>query len=249
MEKQRRTSFILSIAIVGIIAIVLLLLFIPDMSSTLLYTVPDTPPEPGAVDTATPENLPPVTIDRTNAKNIIAAIRRPAEYFSQTQATIYHKSGSATYSRRLWVKNNLSRIDTMAQNAQSAALHCIYSADSVYVWRPNSTSFYKTSRGEFSPDDEQMMMTYEDILNTKDDNVIVANLVTYESVPCIYTEIKREKSAYTEKYWIAYSTGLLVHGEKTDSDGNLIYSITTTHTDISPQSLELFRLPDGTYPN
>ena len=95
MDKQHRTSFILSIAIIAIIAIVLLLLFIPDMSSTLIHTVPDTPPEMNQVDGTVPEDTSAVTVDRTNAKNIIAAIKRPSEYFSQTQSILHHKSGSA----------------------------------------------------------------------------------------------------------------------------------------------------------
>lgn len=248
MDKQHRTFFFLSIAVIGSLALVLFLLFIPDMSATLINTVPEYPPEISTIDESETQSANAVTVDRTNVKNIVAAMSRPAEYFSATQSVLSHSSGSATYSRQKWVKGDLSRVDIMYSSQQSAHTHYVYTKDYVFVWQPNDTTYYKASRGSFEPDDAQMMMSYEDIILAKDENIVTAQITMYDSVPCIYAETKSSATGYTQRYWVSYSTGLLIYGQTLDRSGTVVYTITSTQTDISPQSTEVFRLPDGKLP-
>ncbi len=248
MDKQHRTFLFLFIAVIGSFALVLFLLFIPDMSATLINTVPEYPPEISTIDEEEFPVANAVTIDKTNVKNIVAAMSRPTEYFSATQSILSHSSGSATYSMQRWVKGDLSRVDIMYPSQQSAHTHYIYTKDHVFVWRPNDSTYYKTSRGSFGPDDAQMMMSYEDILLTKDEDIVTAQITMYDSIPCIYAETKSSVTEYTNRYWVSYSTGLLVYGQTLDKDGTVVYSITSTQTDISPQNIEIFRLPDNKLP-
>lgn len=245
MKNQRRAYSTLFLAIAGTVIFILFLLFIPDMSTTLINTVPETPPELGIVDTNQALITSAVTIDKTNVKSIISAMARPKEYFSETQSILSHKAGSATYTRRRWAREGLSRVDLISA---TQTMHYVYTSDKVYVWRAGNRTYYTASRGEFEPDDAQMMMSYEDILIADDDNIISASLTMYDSTPCIYAELRSPHTGYTERYWVSATTGLLLHGETLDTSSSVIYSITTTQTDISEQAPENFTLPDGKIP-
>lgn len=249
MKKHRTLFFFLS-AILLTFTLVLILLLMPDMSSTVIDTVPEYPPDSGPVISADSEVLNVVSVDRTNAKSIIAAISRPKEYFSETKSTLSHQKGSAEYVRKKWVKEGLSRVDLISSpSSQTVSMHYIYSSDHIYVWRPGDRNFYRASRGEFDADDTQMMMSYEDIVNADDENIITAQNTMYDGNLCIYVEVRGPDNGYTERYWVATSTGLLVHGQTLDRDGNVIYSISSTQTDISAQDISIFTLPDGTTPD
>ena len=175
-------------------------------------------------------------------------MKRPTEYFSQTQSVLYHKNSSATYSRSKWVKNALARVDILSAQ-QSQTVHYVYTSNSVYIWRSGDRTYHKASRGNFNPDDAQMMMSYEDIIAAKDEDVITAGLTMYDGTSCIYAETKNPDTGYIERYWVSHSTGLLVFGQTLDENGNVIYSITSTKTEVSPQNDDIFRLPGGNLPS
>lgn len=245
MKNQRKTYTTLFLAIAGTVIFILFLLFIPDMSTTLINTVPERPPELGIVDTNQALITSAVAIDKENVKSIISAMARPKEYFSETQSILSHESGSATYTRRRWVRENLTRVDLVSQ---SQTMHYVYTSDNVYVWRSGSRTYYTASRGEFEPDDAQMMMSYEDILIADDKDIVSAGLATYDSTPCIYAELRSPLTGYTERYWVSTTTGLLLHGETLNTQASVVYSITATQTDISEQAADNFKLPDGRIP-
>lgn len=244
MNKQRKTYTTLILAIAGIIIFILFLLFIPDMSSNLTNTIPEYPPEMSIVNTNEALITSAVTIDKNNVKNIISAMARPKEYFSETQSILSHSSGSATYTRRRWTKGALSKVE-LVSSSSSQTMNYLYTESNVHIWRSGSRTYHTVSKGDFEPDDAQMMMTYEDILKAEDANIIKAELATRDNTPCILTELKSPHTGYTERYWVSALTGLLVYGETLDKEGRVIYSITSTQTDIAAQSDEIFTLPDG----
>ena len=247
--KKHRTLFFFLAAILLTFSLVLILLLMPNMSSTLIDSVPEYPPKLNPVVNSDSEALSTVSVDKTNVKNIISAISRPSEYFSETKSTLSHSGGSSEYMRKKWVRGNLSRVDVISSvTSQSVSSHYLYSPDSVYIWRPGEKTYYKAARGDFDADDAQMLMSYEDILNASDESIVTAQNTLYDGNLCIYTEVRSIESGYTERYWVSATTGLLLFGQTLDSEGEVIYTITSTQIDISPQDISLFTLPDGTVP-
>ena len=247
---KHRTLFFVFVALFILLVSVIAILFLPNMSATLINTVPEHPPEFRSPDSGKPADTEAIVVDKTNVKNIIAAIKRPEEYFSETRSTISHESGSASFARQKWVKGNLSRIDVFSSvSSQNPSAHYIYTADLIYAWRPGERTPYKTARGSFEPDDEQMMMSYEDIISANVNDITTAQLTMYDGVSCIYAEVKNPSNNYTNRYWVSYSTGLLVFGQSLNRDGKVVYSVTATQTDVSPQSMDSFRLPNGEFPS
>ena len=246
MNKKEWPMLLFPISVFAMIALILILLFVPDMSTTLINTVPEYPPELGTIDSNETLVSDAVTVDRTNIKNLVAAMSRPTEYYSETQTILSHSKGSVTYRRKCWVKGQLTRIDSLSVS-DTVSERRIYSDKFVYIWVPGSRTCYKTARGDFHPDDDRMIMHYEDIINAKDEDIVTAQLTMYDGASCIYAEIKRAESGYTERYWVSVSTGLLIYGQTLDGNGSVICSVASTQTDISTQSTDLFILPDGEY--
>ncbi len=245
MKLQNNKHFSLSLIFIGVLAVLLLLFFIPDMGTTLINTVPEFPPQTEDIMQGPPAALNLVSVDKANVKNVVAAMARPSEYYSETQSVLSHKGGSATYFRRTWVKNGWTRIDIMNSSNSSPSMHYLYGGGDVYIWRPYDRTYYKTKEGSQSADDSQMMMTYEDIISAADENIITAQYTQYDGLQCIYAEIRDPLLSYTERYWVSSSTGLLVYGQTLDESGSVIYTISATRTEVSPQSSEHFTLPDG----
>ncbi len=249
MKKQQRTTIFLLIAALIIIACLIFWVFAPAMSGTLIDTVPEHPPETNIPENSQLSALSEISIDTSNVQNVIATMKRPSEYYQETQSTLSYNSKNTHFLRKRWVKASTSRIDIYNSPSQkSPSKHYVYTENNVYIWRPDSKSVFKTAKSHFNADSEQMIMTYEDIIDAPQQNISVAKLISYEDSSCIYTEIINPDSGYTEKYWISTSTGLLLHGQTTDENGNVIYDVTSTHTDISSQAKELFQLPDGSTP-
>ena len=246
MAKKQWLFFLIPISAILFIAFIIIL-FAPDMSTTLINTVPEYPPELNSADAGSSLISDAVAIDKTNVKSIIAALNRPSEYYSETKSTITHSKGSIDYTRKRWTKGPLSRVDIIASSG-AISKHYIYNSESAFIWRPGSRTYYKTSKGSFDADEDQMLMTYEDILSTDDENIITAQFSVYDSHPSIYVETKIPSEGYTERYWISASTGLLLFGQTLDESGNVIYSISAVQTDTSPQNSDIFKLPDGTLP-
>ncbi len=249
MRKQHRATIFFSIAVLIIIASLIFWVFAPAMSGTLIDTVPEHPPETNIPENSQLSDLSEISIDVSNVQNVIASMKRPSEYYQETQSTLSYDSKSTQFLRKRWVKGSTSRIDTYNSSSQkSPSKHYVYTENNVYIWRPDSKSVFKTAKSHFNADSEQMIMTYEDIIDAPQENIAVAKLISYEDSSCIYTEIRNPDSGYTEKYWVSASTGLLLHGQTADENGNVIYEVASIHTDISSQSQELFKLPDGSDP-
>lgn len=248
MDKQRQTYFFLSLIGAGLVLFMLIILFVPDMSSTLINTIPEHPPETEIISSNEALIADSVTVDSSNVKNIISAMSRPTEYYTETESLLSHSSGSETYIRKRWTKGNLSKVDIFS-SSQSVSTHYIYTDSKAYIWRDGSRTYHTVQKGDFEADDEQMMMSYEDIIEADDEDILTANLTTYNSSPCIYAELKSPQTGYTERFWISAATGLLLHGETVDSAGSLIYRITAKNTEIAAQSEDIFKLPDGKLPS
>ncbi len=247
MDKQRRTYFYLSLIGISIVLFLLIILFVPDMSSTLINTIPEYAPETEISNSNETLIADTLVIDKTNVKSIISAMARPAEYYIETESHLSHSSGSGTYTRKRWTRGTVSKVDVYS-SSQTLSMHYIYTDTKVYIWREGSRLYHTAQKGDFSADGEQMMMSYEDIIDARDEDILTAGISSYNASPCIYAELKSPETGYIERFWVSASNGLLLRGETVDSSGSLIYSITAKQIDISPQDESIFTLPDKKQP-
>ncbi len=68
--------------------------------------------------------------------------------------------------------------------------------------------------GDISPDAEQAIPTYEDVLALPPEHIAQADYRMVSDVRCIYVETAEDDWGYTQRYWVSVDTGLLVVAER-----------------------------------
>ena len=234
---RRQVSFAMGsfIAIAAVLALILLFVFAGSW-----HPSPELPEllQPSEEDGLNPD-YEALDITDDNVKSVVAALSRPESYYAETRSEVHHDGRKNEYLRRKWVRGDVSRLDIFG-NGWQPAMSAVFDAESVYYWYANSVRVTQLARGEFSPEDEQMLIDYADLLTVE--KVSNAKLLNYNGETCIYAEGMRGN--VRECYWISVQSGLLKHGEVYEGDA-LIYSVEMLELNISEQGKEHFTLPDG----
>ena len=234
---RRQVSFAMGsfIAIAAVLALILLFVFAGSWHPSPELPELGVASEQGGLN----PDYKALNITDDNVKNVVAALSRPASYYAETRAQTIYDGTKNEFLRRKWVRAGVSRLDIFGSGGQPA-MSAIFDAENVYYWYANSVRVTQLARGEFSPEDEQMLIDYTDLLSHE--KVSNAKLVNYNGEACIYAEGVSGNTR--ECYWISVQNGLLKHGEVYDGD-ELIYSVEMLKLDISEQGKEHFTLPDG----
>ncbi len=240
--KKPMSFFKLSlIAIFAVLGIVLLLSFlgtwhaIPDIAE-----IPEEVPE--VENTENPDYVR-LEITPENVQSVVRELSRPSEYYVETKSELYYDNKSTEYLRRRWVRNNVSRID-IYNSYGNVTMSAILDAENAYYWYNGAARYITLPKGNFSAEDEQMMMDYTDLLELPQHAIKSAYLIRYEGEMCIYTEALRDDGMY-EKYWVSVNDGLLRQGQILKGS-TVVFSVVQMQLDASPQGDAHFTLPNKT---
>ncbi len=239
MRKPLSFSLVALIAFFAVVGLVLLFSFVgSSQQSPNLPSIPNDNSTSG--DTLDYSRI---EISTGNVQDIVSAMKRPKEYYVETKSESFYDSTSSVNLRRRWVRDGLSRIDILSAGG-NVTMSTIYAGNTVYYWTPNSSRVLKMSRGNFSANDEQMIMDYTSLLNLPPDSITDAKLSRINGEQCIYVEAKNTYG-YIEKYWVSTQNGLLLLGQTLKGE-NIIYSVQLIELDLTrPDDVE-FTLPDKT---
>lgn len=244
MRKPFSFPFIATIAFCTVVLVILVLFWITSSSNR--SQIPSLPHEEvsSGVVSGNQDYLQ-IEITPQNVQNVIKELSRPSSYYMESQSTLYYDTRSSTALRRRWVSGELSRVDIF-NTSGNISTHVLFNAKSAFYWHPGSSRVTELPLGEFTADDSQMLMVYEDILDLDPNNITDAKLTRYEGNDCIYVEVKEASLGYTERYWVSVSTGLLVLGQ-TLKNNTLIYSVQTLELDTENVENSIFNLPNGKF--
>ena len=237
MRKPLSFSVVALIAFFVVIGAILLSSFFGSSHQS-----PDLPSLPGEQTQSTDTiDYSRVEITKDNVQSIVAAMKRPDEYYTETKSETFFDNTSAVSLRRRWVRDGISRVDIL-NSGGSLTMSSIYTSSTVYYWTPGSSRVLKMPRGSFTADNEQMMMDYETLLNLAPESITDAKLSRISGEQCIYVEAKNAMG-YIEKYWISSQNGLLVLGQTLKGE-QIIYSVQLVDINLTrPDDIE-FTLPD-----
>ena len=246
MKKPSKT---LIVTVVFVVLLLVYALFSSVRSAKYRKESLPTLPESSSVQTEStttdnPTDYSKVGINADNVIQVIREMKRPENYYYETSSELFSSSSSTKYFRKTWKQGQWQRIDHISPSGV-ATMHAIYGNGTVFVWEPNSRNYYKTNAGDISPDDAQMIMTYEDILSLTADEIISASFITHKNQGCIYVVAQPMDLGYQTQYWISTETGLLLAGQA-KKDGTVFYSVRVENLKIGEQEDVIFRLPDGT---
>ena len=119
-------------------------------------------------------------------------------------------------------------------------------AGTLYRWYGSSSEVKSWPVGERGADLAQHIPTYEDILALDQEDIVDANYVTRDGVPCIYVEACVDTLGYLERYWISTDNGLLLASETVKGDVVVMRMRSTEAEVLQAAEDDRFTLPDGT---
>lgn len=183
-----------------------------------------------------------VTLD--TVQQVIATLERPDSYARTVNVETVgaeNESGASAASVTVdggWTSTQLTLPD-------GRVCHSVVGEGKRYVWYDNQRRWQEYDASENSADLAQRLPTYEDILAADKENIVEAQYVLTDAMPCIYVAVAEPELGYVESYWVSVDTGLLVRSESS-KDGQIFYRMSgyTVETPADP-GLN-FTLPDGT---
>ena len=134
------------------------------------------------------------------------------------------------------------RVDT--EQASGAQSHTITNGEKTWVWYGSGKEYFE-SAASFTPDEEQGIPTYEDILRLDAKRIAVADYRLLDTLDCIYVETAADAGGYVERYWVSVSNGLLCAAEKLNGE-DVVYRMAGMTVDTTAPGADTFTLPDGT---
>ena len=185
-----------------------------------------------------------VTITPQTVQTAIETLARPEVYRRTVSVQQFWSGGSGTVetivsSQAPWLRTDRTLADGRLR-------HTLTDGKTTYIWQSDSDTVFEAAAGEISADMEQLIPTYEDVLELPADSIVIADYRTISDVTnCIYVETAVDEFGYSLHYWVSVESGLLVAAEKLQ-ENETVYRMWETAIDLTPVFEEEFTLPDGT---
>jgi len=222
------------------------------LTSTLRRPTRITLPEPETIQdqtTLTPDtsedSLTMVSITPETVQDAIATLTRPDIYRRTVTVEQFWSGGSGSFDTTVSVISPWTRTDRVMPDGR--VRHTIIGEDTSYIWYNNESEIYFSTSGDISPDNEQSIPTYENILELSASSILTADYRSISNIACIYVETAPDEAGYSLRYWVSVDNGLLVAAEKLLSE-EIIYRMSALNLDPVQPDETAFLLPDGTSP-
>ena len=240
MDKRKLSQITMVFVVLTVLVVTLML--IGNRHRTSRITLPEETPSPGQTVEDSEENgaVSVVKIAPDTVQSAIRTLKRPEKYHQSITVKYFWNGGSKSTRVDAAVQGAWSRTDQTLPGGQTR--HTLTDGRTTYLWYNGEQSYLSLPAGNISADDEQMIPTYEDILNLPTEEIAVADYQEISGCRCIYVKTAENKNGYVTQYWVNVETGLLVSAERMQHE-ETIYRMDAQMLDtVSP---ELFRLPDG----
>ena len=183
-----------------------------------------------------------VSVRPDTVQSAIATLERPACYTRSITIERYYTGGSGVDRSTVSVDGVWMRADTEAASGEQS--HTITNGEKTWVWYGSGKEYFEGA-ASFTPDEEQGIPTYEDILRLDAKRIAVADYRLLDTLDCIYVETAADAGGYVERYWVSVSNGLLCAAEKLNGE-DVVYRMAGMTVDTTAPGADTFILPDGT---
>ncbi|MDR3207116.1 MAG: hypothetical protein LBT60_02175 [Oscillospiraceae bacterium] len=206
------------------------------------------PPSDGAAVTTNTPTLPPsapvpVDISLDNAKQIVEALFRPAQYQAEWQVEWFWGTGSGAAKRQVFVRDGYTKTEVYDTTGALRENHITGDGRS-FIWSPGS-AYWQSVESAFTPDSVGALPTFENILTLADEDLLTAEYELRDGVlPCIRLSCRVPGSQYIDIYWLSLDDGLPVLMER-EADGETAFRCTRLWLDLTAPTDDVFRLPDN----
>ncbi|MBR5115285.1 MAG: hypothetical protein IK101_08340 [Oscillospiraceae bacterium] len=242
-----RRSTLLAVAVtVGITALAIAaILIFGDSNKPTDIVLPDEPPAAAVSpdQTAPEEKTGLVEVTRETVQAVVRTLERPEAYSRRLGVESFWDSGSALYSAEAWVRSGSVRLTVSGVETKNV----LVTENKVYIWYDTEDVFEAPrDPGESlirSADAFNMLVTYEDVLDLPTRDITDARYDEYGGERCIF--VTALSGGYETQYVVSVATGLLVHAERRDGEGKLVYVMEASEPVLSAPSEDVFELPSA----
>ena len=183
-----------------------------------------------------------VSVTPETVQTAIATLARPSAYRRTVTVEQIWSGGSGTTETVVSVRDGWTRTDRTLTGGQ--VRHTLTDGGTTYIWYNSEAGVFTVPAGDISPDDEQTVPTYEDVLELPVETIATADYRVISGVNCIYVETAADEDGYVLRYWVSVDTGLLTAAEKL-LDGESVYRMAALTVDQTLPPVSDFTLPDG----
>lgn len=240
MDKRWRSR--VTAAFLAVTVLVIVVMLSGTLRRTSHITLPSSEQSPGQTS-ATGETLTVVEVTPKTVQAAIATLSRPQEYRRTVTVEQLWAGGSGSYETAAAVSGGWTRTDRTLTSGR--VRHALTDGETTYIWYDSETEVYAAPAGGISADDEQMIPTYEEILELPVEAIAAADYRTISGVNCVYVETAADPDGYVLRYWVSVDTGLLTVSERL-VNGEPVYRMAALALDQDLPSAADFTLPDGT---
>ena len=244
MDKRKINR--VTVGFVVLVGLVILLMLSNSLRRSSRITLPPTESDAGGSGqdlSAGADGLEVIAVTPETVQAAVATLDRPEQYSRTIRVEQFWDGGSGSYETTVTVSGRWTRTDRALSDTQIR--HTITDGEITYIWYGSETEVFSAPAGDITPDDEQSIPTYEDILDLPVESITAADYRSTSGVNCIYVETEEDAFGYAQRYWVSVETGLLVASERL-LEGETIYRMASLTADLSTPAADRFILPDGT---
>ena len=190
------------------------------------------------------ESLTLVEVMPETVQAAIATLTRPVEYQRTVMVERFWEGGSHSTQSAVAVSGEWTRVDRTLPNGQ--VRHAVTDGETTYIWYDQESSIRQVAAGTISADDEQLIPTYEDVLELDAAAIVAADYRIVSERQCIYVETEVDDDGYVSRFWVDLNSGLLSMAE-TLQHNEVVYRMAAIQDEPLVESVLQFTLPDGTF--
>ena len=192
-----------------------------------------------------------VEVTPETVQRVIERLYRPSNYHRSLVIERYWSDGSGKSTVETSVAGSWTRLDmTNGSTTRHTVIYNGLKSDSIephsagsWIWYNDEKDFYRGA-ASLTADEEQSILTYEDVLLLDKSSILTADYRTLDGINCIYVETLPDSSGYLSRYWISVDNGLLVAAERAQGDF-LTYNMRGLTVELGTVSASAFTLPNG----
>lgn len=244
MDKRKLNR--ITVGFVALMVLVIVLMLVNGLRRTAHITLPqesdvsDSTQDDGEMDGS---DLTLVEIRPDTVQSAIASLERPAQYRRTFRIMLFWSGGSGESEVSVAVNGPWTRTDRTQVDGR--VRHSLTDGEVTYIWYDSERDFATLAAGSITPDQEQLIPTYEDVLALKVEQIALADYRMASDMKCIYVETAENEEGYVSRFWVNVDTGLLVAAERLQND-ETIYRMGELSMTSDPSFTDEFTLPDGT---
>lgn len=244
--ERRNLNRIITLVLTAVIVLVALMLTgsLHRPARIVLPAETTTSGQPSDSPEDSADALTQVAVTPATVQTAIETLARPEQYRRTVSIQQMWDSGSGSWETTVTASQPWTRTDRTLTDGRIR--HTVTDGESTYIWYNAETEVLITPAGSITPDAEQSIPTYEDVLLLPTRDIVAADYRAIgEQVNCIYVETAEDDYGYSLRYWVSVDSGLLVAAEKLQ-EGETTYRMWETAIDLAPALTDEFTLPDGT---